>query len=132
MAEREVVTYDKLSGPMRDHLAELAVIADRRGHNEAFWQPGSSGEWAIARALARRRLLDHNPHQGQQAYALTDLWYETTCDRCNKGVHVMPSASESRQCAAEDGWVRKRVTGRTLDLCDRCKNDVFSVREGVR
>lgn len=65
---------DRLSAAQLRHLGELVEIAER-GHGEAYWTPGTSGEWAVARALERRGLLQWNPNRGQQAYEFSLATY---------------------------------------------------------
>ncbi len=55
---------DRLTPAMKRHLVELLTAP--------HWNPGSSGEWAIARALERRGLLDRNFWGGFQPYSLND------------------------------------------------------------
>jgi hypothetical protein len=53
-----------LSTEMRRHLTELV--------DAPYWHPVTSGEWSVARALARRGLVRHSPGRGSQPYELTE------------------------------------------------------------
>lgn len=62
-------TVSRLTVAQARNLRELADIAER-GHGEAYWHPETPGEWACARALARKGLVTHNPSRGVQPYTL--------------------------------------------------------------
>jgi hypothetical protein len=56
-------------------VTRLALSAAQRRHlvlllDAPYWHPSTSGEWAVARALERRRLLDFHPGGGGQPYEL--------------------------------------------------------------
>lgn len=55
---------DRLSPTMKRHLLELL--------DAPHWGPSTPGEWATARALARRGLLDRNYLARERPFSLND------------------------------------------------------------
>ena len=56
-------------------------------------------------------------------YELGETYRDVTlsCDECLTEGYDTTSAFESRRNAKKDGWLRKRIKGKYVDICPNCQ-----------